>query len=227
MIRICTSAMMLFFGALCCIANAADQAVDLGKFSQELQRSENVAGSFKMIWWIPTEFWEESFKQAAMTREQKEGFQKAVNDYIVVAVIDGQINQLGGLTPQSAEHVRKNVTVQADDGKPLLPLGDDDVATETRTLLMMMKPMFGKMLGEFGKGMELVCFKGKDDSGARLLDPRKKGQLLVSYGGKEYKWRLPLGSLLPPKYDAESGEKFPGNYLFSPYTGAKLTDKAP
>ena len=29
-------------------------------------------------------------------------------------------------------------------------------------------------------------------------------------------------SLLPPKFDQDTGEKFPGNYLFNPYTGRKL-----
>jgi hypothetical protein len=227
MIRIVASVMMLFFGALCSSAFAEDEVVEIGKFAQELQRIENVGGNFRMIWWVPTEYWEESFKQTPMSREQKDAFLNALNDYLVVAIIDGKISPLGSLTPQSAEHVRKNVTVQADDGKSLPPLGDNEIAPEAKNLLLVMKPVFGKMLGEFGKGMELVCFKGKDDTGARLLDPRKKGQLLVTYGGKEYKWRLPLGSLLPPKYDAESGEKFPGNFLFSPYTGAKLTDKAP
>ena len=35
-------------------------------------------------------------------------------------------------------------------------------------------------------------------------------------------WWIPLGSLLPPKYDSETGEKFPGNYNYNPFTGIRL-----
>jgi hypothetical protein len=38
-----------------------------------------------------------------------------------------------------------------------------------------------------------------------------------------YRWRTPLGSLLPVKVDAKTGEEFPGNYSFNPYTGEKLS----
>ena len=38
---------------------------------------------------------------------------------------------------------------------------------------------------------------------------------------------VPLGSLLPPRQDAATGESFPGDYLFNPYTGGALQDAAP
>ena len=49
----------------------------------------------------------------------------------------------------------------------------------------------------------------------------------MTLGDATYRWRLPLGSLLPPRYDAKTGEKFSGNYLYSPFTGKELTTKAP
>ena len=49
------------------------------------------------------------------------------------------------------------------------------------------------------------------------------GTLQVSLYDQVYRWRTPLGSLLPAKVDAKTGEEFPGNYSFNPYTGEKLS----
>lgn len=37
-----------------------------------------------------------------------------------------------------------------------------------------------------------------------------------------FAWRLPLGSLMPATVDAGSGERFPGNSVYDPYTGRRL-----
>jgi hypothetical protein len=208
-------------------ARAQNAAIDLASFAQELQRTEAEAGQFKMVWWIPTEYWQESFRQAPMTQAQKDAFVKAVDDYIIVAIVDANITPLAGLDARSLNDIRANLSIKVGDSQISMPLADEAIANETRSLMAVMKPAFANMLGQFGKGMELVCFKGKDEQGRRLLDPRGNGMLNVTYKNKRYSWRLPLGSLLPPKYDAQTGEKYPGNYVFSPFTGAKLTDKAP
>jgi hypothetical protein len=57
-----------------------------------------------------------------------------------------------------------------------------------------------------------------------LIEPKQTGTFAIEYRGKSHKWRLPLVALLPPMVDAKSGEEFPGNYLFNPFTGEKLTD---
>jgi hypothetical protein len=59
----------------------------------------------------------------------------------------------------------------------------------------------------------------------RLLDPRKPGAFSYSLYDATFTWRLPLASLLPAKVDAKTGQEFPGNYLFNPYTGAPLVAK--
>lgn len=213
---------LLMLLAIASVGRAEEVNVDLGKFAQELQRTVLGGGQFNLVWWIPTEYWQESFKHSPMTKEQKEGFSKAVEDYIVVAVVDGTLTPFGGIQALDSASIRKNISIKVGKGVPLTPLADDEIGKDTQTILTVMKPVFARILGEFGKGMELVCFKGKDAEGKRLVDPRENGQLTIKYGSKEHIWRLPLGSLLPPKYDAESGEQFPGNYLFNPFTGAKL-----
>jgi hypothetical protein len=41
----------------------------------------------------------------------------------------------------------------------------------------------------------------------------------------KFTWRLPLPRLLPAKVDPRTGQEFPGDYLFNPYTGESLVVK--
>ena len=51
--------------------------------------------------------------------------------------------------------------------------------------------------------------------------------LEVTVAEKVFRYRLPLGSVLPPRFDPNTEETFPGNYNYSPFTGAKLTTHLP
>ena len=93
---------------------------------------------------------------------------------------------------------------------------------------MMMQPVMAQMLGQFGQGMQFYCFPGRDDQNQ---PPTRSQKARILHGhassNKDYQWRLPLGSLLPNKFDPQSHEEFPGNYIYNPFTGAKLIDVPP
>lgn len=201
--------------------------VDIGKFVQELQRMDASGGKIELVWWIPTEYWEESFRHSPMTEEQKKSFISGVDDYVIVAIVDGELNAFGPSKWRGVEEIRKDLSIRLASGETLTPLADEEISHGTRALLLVMKPMFAKMLGDFGTGLELVCIRGKDDQGNRILDPRSEDRFAVKYREKSYDWRLPLGCLLPPRFDATTHEQFPGNFRFNPFTGAELTDVVP
>jgi hypothetical protein len=91
----------------------------------------------------------------------------------------------------------------------------------------MMKPVLTNMLGPMGQATEFVVFSGRDPDGQPYANPRGNGFLTFYLAAKEFQFRLPLGALMPPQYDATTGEEFPGNYLYSPFTGKKLQPAAP
>lgn len=87
--------------------------------------------------------------------------------------------------------------------------------------------MLAQITGQIGQNMHVLVFKGTDAEGKRLLDPMQPGNFRVMLGEEVFAYRLPLGSMLPPLFDADSGERFPGNYVYSPFTGKKLVASKP
>jgi hypothetical protein len=87
----------------------------------------------------------------------------------------------------------------------------------------MMRPMFANMLGSLRVHLAFIVFPGTDKAGHRTVDPSKEETFVVHVGSVAARYRLPLGSLLPPMIDEKSGESFPGNYHFNPFTGNRLS----
>jgi hypothetical protein len=79
------------------------------------------------------------------------------------------------------------------------------------------------MLGSFGLHLGFILFPATDKEGRATVDPTKEGAFVVHVGEVEVRYKLPLGSLLPPAIDPKTRESFPGNYRFNPFTGTKLS----
>ena len=129
-----------------------------------------------------------------------------------------------GLTAlQSKEELVKNARFEVG-GKAIPPVAPEKLPTGVQTMLGALKPMLGGMLGQLGQSMELVVYPGIQDK-QKLVDPMKPGSFQFILYDQTYRWRTPLGSLLPKKVDPKTGEEFPGNYEYNPYTGQKIGAK--
>lgn len=144
------------------IASADSQNVqNLVQETMKFDRDDNL---FRLIWWIPTEYWEQSFKSAPnMTDSQRQEFYKVVTNYVVVAVIDAKTSMLGSLTANPRDVILAKLSLTAGAGAPLKPLADTDISGDAKNLFSMMKPVLGNLMGQFGNSMEFIFFKGIDD----------------------------------------------------------------
>ena len=70
--------------------------------------------------------------------------------------------------------------------------------------------------------MEIMLVPATNKAGARIADATKDGSFSVHVNDLSFRYHLPLGSILPPAVDPRSGDTFPGNYHFNPFTGDKL-----
>jgi hypothetical protein len=217
-------------GALLVAGSAlADFKPDPGGMIKDLEIMKKTDERMTLVIWLPTEFWRASLEASGkVVPEEIERVVKELDQYVIVAVSDGQMGIAGSVNFSEPELVKNATTIEDAHGKTLTPLPDEEVSGGVRNLTQMMRPLFANMAGALGSHLAIVIFKGTDQKeGYRTVEATGQGAFVVHVGTVEVRYRLPVGSLLPPALDAKTGESFPGSFQFNPYTGAKLSHPAP
>lgn len=212
----------LLLAVLASLASVS-QATDITKLVQDTQRFAQNEKSIDLVWWIPNDFWRESLKQnPELGEEETRQFLEALEDYNAFVVIHADIGVFGGMTPHSREQIAANIALTVN-GRVRSPLANEVLKSDAANFYSMMKPMLSQMLGQMGQGMEFFIYSNIEGEDV-LIDPKKAGSFTFTCYQNNFEWRLPLGSLLPPKVDPETGDVFPGNYNYNPFTGKQLAE---
>jgi len=203
---------------------ASAQAANMEDIVRDTQRMSVQDGRVSLVWWIPVQFWEESLKaNAGVPEAMRTQITSVMGEYNVVALLRA-VTGGGGLEDiQPRDELLKNTRVEIA-GKAVEPLPAEQISPAASALLSQLKPALMASAGAVGQGMEFVVYPGKAD-GKLLVDAAQPGAMAITFYGRSWQWRLPLGSLLPPKKDQKTGEEFPGNYQYNPFTGQKLDGK--
>ena len=90
----------------------------------------------------------------------------------------------------------------------------------------MMRPVLSNMLGPMGENMRFFLFPAVDGSGTEIANPTSQNHFAVQLGDHHFRWRLPLGSLLPPKACPDDGQVLNGAWNYCPWHGTKLKPQA-
>lgn len=209
-------------------AKEAQPPADVNALLAETQQSLGNSDQMQIVWWLPQEFWHATLADSAdMSEKERQEFFTMVEPYFLVAVVDGTIGTFGAITYRDEPAIRKGLVLTSPDGVARRPLDPDKASPEVRILLGVITPILENAAGNLGKNMRFFIFDARDASGKRIADPRLPGTLAVDTGEVHAKFRLPLASLMPPRFDAASGERFPGTYRFNPYTGVELVAQPP
>jgi len=209
--------------ALCALAPST-RAAGAADIMREVQRVTQANGDITMVIWMPQQFWEESMKgNPALTPEGRAQVLAPLADYALFGVMRAKVGAAGLTDIQPKAELVRNLKVEVN-GKAVQPLAPEAIAPAAQMLLSTMKPAMASMGGPAMAGLEFVVFPARAD-GKPLIDALQAGTLQVSLYDQTYRWRTPLGSLLPVKVDPKTGEEFPGNYSFNPFTGEKLTTR--
>lgn len=209
--------------ALAIAAPARAQKVELGKLVADTQKISQTGQRIVMVWWLPNEYWEAVVdNDPSFTKEMARNIIRVVGDYFIVALVDGRISPFGSITARPRPELLAELSLTVPGNRELRPLEDGKLPPDLQNLIVALKPMFAKMAGQFGQAMEMFVFPGVTPGGARFVDPRREGRFSLGVAGQSFQWRLPLGSLLPDRYDPDTKETFPGNFNFNPFTGNKL-----
>lgn len=223
-VRLMMAALILVFavGAMApCFAGK--KKVDVNALVSETQKMTQSVDEMKLIWWIPEEFWRVSFEQDPnMTKAQTENFLKILRPYTLIVAVDGAIGPMGGVTYKHKSSIKNSIKLKDQKGNFYRPLTDSQIDADTKNFLTMMKPVFVNLLGPLGQNMHFFLFPAKDVRGELVANAKKEGGFSVMLAAQEFKWRLPLASILPVKICPVDGEELSGSFKYCPYHGVRL-----
>ncbi|HEY2465913.1 MAG TPA: hypothetical protein VGI32_17765 [Steroidobacteraceae bacterium] len=203
----------------------ATESVDQGALIRDLTLTRNVDGKLTVTMWMPDEFWRIALKSSGrMSDKGIADYIAVMHPYILVAVMDAQ-RGITAFRYTDADTLVGEASIEDSHGNTYRPLAPDAVAEDIRNLIQTMRPLLANMMGAMGQHMEFLVFPSADKGGHFIADPSSEGALTVRLGDVSMRYRLPIGSILPPALDPKTGESFPGSYHFNPYTGGKLVPR--
>jgi len=202
---------------------AQGEQVDINALIQETQKRSDKPSEMTFVWWIPEEYWRASFAQNPnMTPTQIEDFIKVFRPYTIVAVVDGAMGTYGTVKYKTEAEIRADILIIDDRRNTYLPVTEAEINADAQGFLAAMKPMLANALGPIGQNMYFFLFPAQDKEGQGIADAKKEGTFSVELGQRQFHWKLPLGSLLPPKICPTCKEKVNGAYKFCPWDGTPL-----
>src|SRR5579862_5041142 len=180
---------------------------DIGAIIKETEKFDNSSDTFCVMLWFPLEYWKASIaSKPDVPKEQADELLRMMGHYTVILVVDAKEGEMASFTYTPIETIRKSATLTLPSGKKLSALADDDLSPGAKNLFTMMKPVLANMMGKFGENADFLIFPNEDKDGKKLLDTLSKGTLVLTQDGHTARWRLPLGSLMPPKVCPVCGE---------------------
>jgi len=204
---------------------AQGEEVDFGALVREIQRVVWEEEEFTIIWWIPEEYWLVNLAQNPNVPEDRlEEFLRVLSSYTIVAVVEGKIGPFGGVTYTPEEIIWARIAIKDSQGVRYRPLSRDEIDADARVFLSVIKPFLANKIGPLGENLHFFLFPSRDKEGRRIANAKSEGVFAVILGGREFRWKLPLVSLLPPKICPTCGERLSGAYKFCPWDGTKLPE---
>ena len=202
---------------------AQETALDVQSIMHDTQQMKYEGHQMVMAWWIPEQYWQATFAVSGkLTKGQIANFIKTVRASTLVVVVRSNFDAHGNSTFEDEDSLRSTISLIDTNRIHYAPIENADLNKEMQQFLGLMKPILANMLGPLGKNLDFFVFPSVGKSGQAIADARKEGVFFVAIGEDRFKWRLPLGSVLPPKTCPTCTEVLSGAFKFCPYDGTPL-----
>jgi hypothetical protein len=202
---------------------AEEPKMDISAILHDTQKTKLENQQVTIVWWIPELFWKTSFANSGtLSDAQREKFLSVMRPYLLVAVMHGDIGVFGATTYEDEKVTRRRLTVVDQDGNSHKPIATADYSPDLDSFLAMMKPVLAQSMGRMGQNLNFYVFDAKNEKGLPIANPTQEGKFSVMLGEDKFTWRLPLGSLLPPKICPKCGDSMSGSFKFCPFDGTPL-----
>lgn len=193
--------------------------VELTTMIKDVQIIRKKKDNFKMVWWIPVEYWQISLEDSTIGQSDlTDEFVRIFEGYTLVCTINTDISAFGGLIKQDSK-----IQIRDKTGTIYNAIDTDEIPDEYKELLTSIKPAMSQMLGQFGRQMEFHVFPEKTKDGTLIAAPLSRGEFTVVFNETEdFTFKLPLSSMVEQKECPKDGELLNGNWEFCPWHGKKL-----
>jgi hypothetical protein len=175
----------------------------------------------QMVVWYPLQLWELFGKQMNGSEQVMKIITEELSQYMVFAIVDYH-QSISGMSFKSEDEIRKTILLYDSAGKGIPPMEMDQLSEMASELINGIKPMLGKMMGQFGEGMRLIFFDADKIKGVSLSDLSGHGSFTLAWGQARFTWQLPFASFLAPKKCPTDGEAMKGTWKYCPVHGVKL-----
>jgi len=204
-------------------AQKKTENIDFSKLMKDIAITKASTHEIEAAIWMPTIYWEVVARDNPnFTTEVVEQIKSLVDDYVIVCYVKTKLNDNTlSFEPILGSALRKKLVLEFNE-KSYKPLYYNDLPDDVQKIKDILEPMFSKMLGELGSGMNVLFFEVKDREGNNLIDPSKNGSFSLKYEESLITYNLPLPSLCEDKICKTDDVIFPGNYVFCPFHGTKL-----
>ncbi len=201
----------------------AETRLDMATIVKEVEILKNVDGGMTLVMWMPEEYWRAAVQATGRLSDKgADEFLTVMRPYTMVAVLAAETGIAGSFTYAPSEVLRRSTRLEDSAGTFYEPLDPQSVNPGMKNLLQLLKPVLTNAMGPMGANLDIMLFPATNKAGARIADATQEGSFTVHINDLSFRYHLPLGSLLPPAVDPRSGDTFPGNYHFNPFTGEKL-----
>lgn len=201
----------------------SSKKIDMTEYVREIQIWDKQENNMSLAFWIPSSYWRIALEDSPqVTPELINQIETAFEDFMVVCALDLDINLDGTMTFTKEQDLRKSISILDSMGNDYFPLTNEQLSPEALSFSDAIRPMFAQMLGQMGQGMHFYFFKIKDSDGVNIINEYEKGRFTIKHSNREFKYSLPLVTLLPPKKCPIDSADMKGNWNFCPIHGVKL-----
>ena len=203
--------------------------MDLQSLMKETEHIDMRRHRMGIFWWVPPDYWELSLRQQGYDRDRMGTIFDPFKKYNLFIVAIGDVRP-GDVTWREEADVKKSLILRDQHGNTYKAL--EETPAEMASVVELMKPVFKRMMGNFGGGLQFIFFPLKDSAGNVFADPYKSSELFldvpdfVETGPVTYTWRFPLTALSPAKFCPVGKEKVEAHWKYCPWHGNKLMDDA-
>ncbi|MAX81073.1 MAG: hypothetical protein CL843_12980 [Crocinitomicaceae bacterium] len=209
---------------LFCSFSATAQRSQINALTDETQLLSNEDDKMRIVWWIPSEFWQIALaEEGSVSQDQIDAFIEVFDQYTLFAMADGDISTFGNVSYKTKNEIINSTYIITDD-KEYHPIPTSEVSGDMTVILGMFTPVLANMLGTMGENMHFIVFQPENEKGNPLINPTEKGAFTIMLAGEAFNFRLPVGALMPAKWCEKDQEEFNGAWNYCPYCGSKLVD---